>query len=84
MKTNVKHPKSTKGFLMSPKVTSVTGWSPTTHIISKPIIDKNNQIPAPIPSFKLRGIEFINQALKGVSEIAKKITPATNTAPKAA
>ena len=38
----------------------------------------------PIPSFKLLGIELINQALKGVNEIAKKITPATKTAPKAA
>ena len=77
IKTKVKHPKSTKGFLISPKVTRVTGWSPTTPIISRPIIAKNNPIPAPIPSFKLLGIEFINQALKGVSDIAKKITPAT-------
>ena len=69
---------------MSPKVTNVTGWSPTTPIISKPIIAKNNPIPAPIPSFKLLGIEFINHALKGVSDIAKKIIPATNTAPNAA
>ena len=32
---------------------------------------KNNPIPAPIPSFKLFGIELINQALIGVSEIIK-------------
>mgnify|MGYP005680627119 CR=1 FL=1 len=48
------------------------------------IRDRNNPIPAPIPSFKLLGIEFINHALKGVSDIAKKIIPATNTAPNAA
>jgi hypothetical protein len=48
------------------------------------MIAKNNPIPAPIPSFKLFGIELINQALNGVKEIAKKITPATRTAPNAA
>ena len=48
------------------------------------MIAKNNPIPAPIPSFKLFGIELISQALNGVSDIAKKITPATSTAPKAA
>ena len=47
------------------------------------MIAKNNPIPAPIPSFKLFGIEFINQALKGVNEIIKKTTPATKTAPSA-
>ena len=34
---------------------------------------KNNPIPAPIPNFKLFGIEFINHALKGVREIIKNI-----------
>ena len=33
---------------------------------------------------KLFGIELISHALNGVNEIAKKITPATKTAPKAA
>jgi hypothetical protein len=33
---------------------------------------KNNPIPAPIPSFKLFGMEFINQALIGVNEIIKR------------
>ena len=47
------------------------------------MIAKNKPIPAPIPSFKLFGIEFINQALIGVYEIIKKTTPATNTAPSA-
>ena len=42
-------------------------------MISRPIIAKNNPIPAPIPSFKLLGIEFISQALSGVKDIAKKI-----------
>ena len=45
------------------------------------MIAKNNPIPAPIPSFKLFGIELINQALMGVKDIAKNITPATRTAP---
>ena len=47
------------------------------------MIAKKRPIPAPIPSFKLFGIEFINQALIGVNEIIKKTTPATNTAPSA-
>ena len=34
------------------------------------MIAKNSPIPAPIPSFKLFGIELINQARKGVNEIA--------------
>jgi AGZA family xanthine/uracil permease-like MFS transporter len=46
-------------------------------------IPKNKPIPAPIPNFKLLGIELINQALIGVKEIIKNNTPATNTAPKA-
>ena len=41
-------------------------------------------IGAPIPSLRLLGIELISQALIGVREIAKKIIPATRTAPKAA
>ena len=45
---------------------------------------KNNPIPAPIPNFKLLGIEFISHALKGVKDIIKNNTPATKTAPKAA
>ena len=48
------------------------------------IIAKNNPMPAPIPSFRLFGIELINQALIGVSDINKNNTPATKTAPKAA
>ena len=52
-------------------------------MISKPIIAKNKPIPAPIPNFKLFGIEFINQALIGVRDIIKNTTPATNTAPSA-
>ena len=76
--------RSSNGSKIYLEATSVTGWSPTTPIISKPIIAKNNPIPAPIPSFKLLGIELINHALKGVSDIAKKIIPATNTAPNAA
>ena len=47
------------------------------------MIAKNKPIPAPIPNFKLLGIEFINQALKGVNDITKNNTPATNTAPRA-
>ena len=84
IETKAKHPRSTKGFLISPKVTSVTGWSPTTPIISKPIIAKKSPIPAPIPNFKLLGIELISHALIGVNDIIKNNTPATNTAPKAA
>ena len=83
MDTKAKHPSITSGFLISPKVTSVTGWSPTTPIISNPIIAKKPPIPAPIPNFKLLGIELINQALIGVKEIIKNNTPATNTAPSA-
>ena len=48
------------------------------------MIAKNNNIPAPIPSLRLFGIELINQAHIGVNDITKKITPATRTAPKAA
>ena len=36
------------------------------------MIAKNSPIPAPIPSFKLFGIELINQARKGVNEIGKR------------
>ena len=61
----------------------VAGLSEVNPIIWNPIIAKNNPIPAPIPSFKLFGIELINQALIGVSEIIKNTIPATNTAPKA-
>ena len=47
------------------------------------MIAKNNPIPAPIPNFKLLGIELINQARIGVRDIIKNSTPATSTAPKA-
>ena len=47
------------------------------------MIARKPPIPAPIPNFKLFGIELINQALIGVKEINKNSTPATNTAPKA-
>ena len=47
------------------------------------MIAKKRPIPAPIPSFKLFGIEFISQALIGVNETIKNTTPATNTAPSA-
>ena len=48
------------------------------------MIAKNNPIPAPIPSFKLFGIELISQARIGVKDINKNNTPATSTAPSAA
>ena len=48
------------------------------------MIARNNPIPAPIPNFKLFGIELISQALIGVSDINKNSTPATKTAPNAA
>ena len=80
---NVAQPNSTKGLLRSPSLTSVTGSSTTTSMICNPIIAKNSPIPAPIPNLRLLGIEFINQALIGVSEIIKNNTPATRTAPKA-
>ena len=51
--------------------------------IERPIIAKNKPIPAPIPNFKLLGIELISHALIGVNDIIKNNTPATNTAPKA-
>ena len=79
----VAHPSKTIGSPKFPNFTSVTGSSTTTSIICKPIIAKNNPIPAPIPNFKLLGIELISQALIGVNEIIKNKTPATNTAPKA-
>ena len=47
------------------------------------MIARKRPIPAPIPSFKLFGIELISQALSGVNEIIKKTTPATKTAPSA-
>ena len=84
IETNAKHPNNTKGFFKSPRVTKVTGWSPTTPIISSPIIAKNNPMPAPIPNFKLFGIELISHALNGVRDIIKNNTPATKTAPRAA
>ena len=40
-------------------------------IISIPIIARNNPIPAPIPSFKLFGIELIIHARIGVKDIIK-------------
>ena len=79
----VAHPRRTNGSLKFPSCTSVTGLSTTTSIICNPIIARNNPIPAPIPSFKLFGIELINQALIGVSDIIKNNTPATKTAPRA-
>ena len=80
---NAPAPKSNSGFERSPIWTRTTGLSAVSPIIWKPMIAKNNPIPAPIPSFKLFGIELINQALNGVSEIIKKTTPATSTAPRA-
>ena len=79
----VAHPSNTNGLLKSPNCTNVTGLSTTTSIICNPIMAKNNPIPAPIPNFKLLGIELINQALIGVRDIIKNNTPATNTAPSA-
>ena len=58
-----------KGLETSPSCTSETGLSAVNPISSKPIIARNKPIPAPIPSFKLFGIEFISQALSGVNEI---------------
>ena len=81
--TNARQAKIIIGSLRFPNFTSVAGLSTTTPIICKPIIAKNNPIPAPIPSFRLFGIELIIHALNGVSDIAKKTTPATSTAPKA-
>ena len=80
---NVAQPRRTIGSPKFPSFTKVTGSSTTTSIICNPIIAKNNPIPAPIPSFKLLGIELINHALIGVSEMIKNNTPATNTAPNA-
>ena len=67
---NAPAPKRSKGLLRSPNVTRVTGWSAVSPIISKPITPKNKPIPAPIPSFKLFGIELISQALIGVSAVS--------------
>ena len=39
------------------------------------MIAKKRPIPAPIPNFKLFGIELIIQALIGVNEINKKNIP---------
>ena len=80
---NVAQPNNTNGLLRSPNCTNVTGLSTTTSIIWRPIIARNNPIPAPIPNLRLFGIELINQALIGVRDIIKNNTPATNTAPKA-
>ena len=74
---NVAQPNKTIGLLKSPSFTSVTGSSTTTSMICNPIIAKNNPIPAPIPSFRLFGIELINQALIGVRDMIKNNTPAT-------
>ena len=79
----VAHPNKTNGSPKLPNCTNVTGLSTTTSIIWRPIIAKNNPIPAPIPNFKLLGIEFINHALIGVREMIKNNTPATSTAPRA-
>ena len=79
----VAQPNKTNGLLKSPSFTKVTGSSTTTSIICNPMIAKNNPIPAPIPNFKLLGIELINQARIGVRDIIKNNTPATSTAPKA-
>ena len=79
----VAHPKRTNGSPRLPNLTKVTGSSTTTSIICNPIIAKNNPIPAPIPNFKLFGIELISHALIGVKDIIKNNTPATNTAPSA-
>ena len=76
-------PNKVKGLLKSPSCTSTTGLSEVRPINWNPISAKNNPIPAPIPSFKLFGIEFISHALSGVSETIKNTTPATNTAPSA-
>ena len=80
---NAPAPNNNNGFDKSPSWTNVTGLSAVNPMISKPIIAKNKPIPAPIPNFKLFGIEFINQALIGVRDIIKNTTPATNTAPSA-
>ena len=40
-------------------------------MICNPIIARNKPIPAPIPNFKLLGIEFISQARIGVRDIIK-------------
>ena len=47
------------------------------------MIARNRPIPAPIPNFKLFGIELIIQALMGVSETNKKNIPESKTAAKA-
>ena len=80
---NAPAPRSKRGLERSPICTRTTGLSAVNPIIWKPIIARNNPIPAPIPNFRLFGIELINHALNGVNEIIKKTTPATKTAPSA-
>ena len=43
------------------------------------MIDRKRPIPAPIPSFKLLGIEFMIQALIGVRDINRNNIPANKT-----
>ena len=68
---------------ISPSPTRVAGLSTTTPAFCKPIIARNNPIPAPTPSFILRGMEFIIYFLAGVRLNPMNTNPANNTAARA-
>ena len=84
MVTNAAKPNKTKRSFKLPNFIRV-GLSSLTDkpIIWKPITARNIPIPAPIPSFKLLGIEFMIHARNGVTDAITNNTPATNTAPSA-
>ena len=68
---------------MSPSPTRVAGLSTTIPAFLKPIMARNNPMPAPTPSFILLGIELIIYFLAGVTDNTINTIPATNTAASA-
>ena len=85
--------ETTKRLSKLPSLIKVGSWNshgtPSWNVVTvipiiwNPIIARNIPIPAPIPSFKLFGIELMIHALKGVIEAITNNTPATSTAPNA-
>ena len=75
--TKAKHPSITSGFLISPKVTNVTGWSPTTPIISKPIIAKKRSKKA---DEQLNEQDQVNKKLKQSVNIDSNVNDLDTTA----
>ena len=83
IKIKVRRANNTGADFKSPKPTKVAGLSTTIPAFFKPIIAKNNPIPAPIQNFNDLGMALIRYALNGEMLIIKNKIPEHKTAANA-